>query len=173
MELEWKCATCGATHVGVPLSWGFDEPVYWSGLSDEERADGHLDTDLCRFADGEGEAHFVRGTMEIPILDATDPEEELFVIGVWASLSETNFGWLVDHWTAGPDEQGEPWFGWLSNRIPVYEDTLNLKTDVHLRGEGLRPLIEVQPSDHPLARDQHEGITLLRAYDLGQRWFHL
>ena len=173
MDHEWTCSVCGASHTGAPLSWGFDEPIYWAWLSDEERAAGYCDSDLCWFTDDDGElARFVRGTIELPILDGTDPDEGSFVIGVWASLSETNFEWLLDHWTAGSDEQGEPWFGWLSNRIPVYEETLNLKTNVHLRGEDLRPLIEVQPSDHSLSRDQHHGITLARARELGERWFH-
>lgn len=155
------------------MSWGFDQPIYWDWLEEEERADGHCDTDLCWFVDGEGDlAHFVRGTIEIRIVDGAGPDEEFFVIGVWASLSETNFDWLVEHWTAGPEEQGEPWFGWLSNRIPVYDETLNLKTSVHLRGESLRPTIHVQPSQHPLSRDLHEGITLRRARELGEAWFH-
>ena len=69
------------------------------------------------------------------------------------SLSERNMQWYLDHWTAGPDEQEAPWFGWLSNRIPVYDDTLNLKTNVHVRGADLRPLIRVQRGAHQLARD--------------------
>jgi hypothetical protein len=165
---------CGASHAGVPLSFGFAEPIYWALLSDEQRSAGHCDTDLCWFTDDLGErARFVRGTIELPILGGSDPDEASFVIGVWVSLSETNFEWLTDHWTAGPEDQEGPWFGWLSNRIPVYDDTLNLKTNVRLRGDALRPLIEVLPSDHPLARDQHEGITPRRARELGERWLHI
>lgn len=174
MSHEWTCSVCGASHEGIPLSWGFDEPIYWSSLTDEERTAGHLDTDLCWFTDESGDlARFVRGTIEVPVLGGENPDEAWFVIGVWVSLSETNFNWLLEHWTAGPEEQGEPWFGWLSNRIPVYDDTLNLKTNVRLRGDGLRPLVEVEPSDHPLSRDQHAGITPGRAHELGDRWFHL
>lgn len=174
MDYQWVCSVCGADHQGIPLSWGFDAPIYWDWLTDEERSSGHCGTDLCWFTDDDGDfARFVRGTIELPILDPTDPDEGSFVIGVWASLSETNFHRYKEHPSAGADEQGEPWFGWLSNRIPVYDDTLNLETHVHLRGEDLRPLIEIQPSDHPLSRDLHDGITLRRAHDLGERWYHL
>jgi hypothetical protein len=173
MSVEWVCAVCGESHEGTPLSWGFDAPSYWNWLADAERASGHLDTDLCWFIDDDGDlARFVRGTIELPILDGTGQDDDSFVIGAWASLSERNFEWYRERPDAGYDEQGEPWFGWLSNRIPVYEDTLNLKTSVQLRGNGLRPLIEIQPSDHPLARDQCEGITLDRANELGARWLH-
>jgi len=157
----------------LPLSWGFDEPEYWIG-SDLQRASGSCDADVCWFDEDDGNrVQFVRGTIEIPIHDGGSPDEESFMIGVWASLSETNFAWLLDHWTAGAAAQGTPWFGWLSSQIPVYPDTLNLKTSVHLRGRELRPLIEVQSGHHPLARDQHDGITLARARELGEQWLHI
>jgi len=168
------CSICGAAHEGLPFSWGFDAPVYWNGLDEERGAEGYCDTDLCSFRDDSGEwAHFVRGTIEIPVIDGAPPDEDWFAIGVWASLSASNFNWLVEHWDAGPDEQGKSWFGWLSSVIPIYPDTLNLKTNVILRGESLRPRIEVQPSDHPLAQDQWNGIALERAQALAARWMHV
>ena len=171
---EWTCSVCGARHERIALSWGFDEPIYWDWLTDEERSAGHCGTDLCWYTDDDGDvARFVRGTIELPILDRTDPDEDSFVIGVWVSLSEVNFNRYLEDPSAGREQQDEPWFGWLSNRIPVYDDTLNLKTNVHLRGETLRPLIEVQRCDHPLSRDLHDGITLSRAHELGERWLHL
>ena len=56
----------------------------------------------------------------------------------------------------------EPYFGWLSTSIPGYPDTLNLKTHVHTRAIGIRPFIELEPTNHPLAIEQREGITLQR-----------
>jgi hypothetical protein len=170
---RWNCYICGALHEGLPLSWGFDEPHYWTG-SDLQRSTGSCTEDVCWFDEDDGNhVQFVRGTIEVPILDGESSEEESFLIGAWTSLSETNFRWLLDHWTAGAAEQGTPWFGWLSSHIPAYTDTLSLKTNVHLRGGELRPLIEVQRTDHPLARDQHEGITIARARELAERWLHL
>ncbi|WP_425517552.1 DUF2199 domain-containing protein [Paenibacillus agaridevorans] len=32
--------------------------------------------------------------------------------------------------------------------MPCYPDTLNLKARVHLRADGLRPYIEMEPTDH-------------------------
>jgi len=52
-----------------------------------------------------------------------------------------------------------PFFGWLNTALPFYGDTLNLKTMVHLRDDGLRPLVIVEPTDHPLAVAQREGIS--------------
>jgi hypothetical protein len=167
----WTCAVCGEEHEGVPLSWGFDAPAYW----DEERdsAEGFLTSDLCVIPRGDGEFdRFVRGMIDIPILDGSTEPEQSFGIGPWVSLSERNFDWYVEHFEADASEQGEPWFGWLSNSVPVYPETLSLKTHVHLRGGGTRPSIELERTEHPLARDQHDGITLARAHELATSWAH-
>jgi hypothetical protein len=37
---------------------------------------------------------------------------------------------------------------------------------VHLRGGGIRPFIELEPTDHPLAIEQREGISLERVKEL-------
>jgi hypothetical protein len=36
----------------------------------------------------------------------------------------------------------------------------------HFRGDGLRPRIELEPADHPLAVDQRDGITLAKAWEV-------
>jgi hypothetical protein len=171
MTATWTCSICGVVHDGVPLDWGFDAPAYWN---EERDADGgHLDSDLCAISRGDGDFdRFARGLIEIPILDGTAPDEKYFGIGAWVSLSAPNFNWYAEHFEADADEQGGPWFGWLSNSIPVYPETLSLKTNVHLRGEGWRPLIEIQPSEHPLSVDQRNGIPLARAHELAAQWTH-
>ena len=47
-------------------------------------------------------------------------------------------------------------------RLPLYPNTLNLKTQVHTRPVGERPLVELKPTDHPLAVEQRHGITMDR-----------
>jgi hypothetical protein len=171
LATTWTCSVCGEVHRGSPLEWGFAAPDLWD--TEQDGADGFLNSDLCVVArpDG-GHDRFVRGVIEIPIIDGARKDEDSFGIGAWVSLSESNFNWYVDHPEADEEEQGEPWFGWLSNRIPVYRDTLNLKTNVCLGGDRWRPSIRVQPTDHPLARDQHDGITIARARELSALWHH-
>jgi hypothetical protein len=160
-------------HEGLPLSWAFDAPVYWHWLDDDKRETrGFCNADFCAMTDDAGErARFVRGTIEIPVVDASDPAEDSFVIGVWASLSEESFDEVVEIQERDDGSEAGPWFGWLSNRIPVYPDTLNIETRVHYR-PGLRPVIEIKPSEHPLAQDA-PGITLAHARELAERWYHL
>ena len=44
-------------------------------------------------------------------------------------------------------------------RVPDYPDTMFLKTSVCQRAVGLRPLVTLEPTDHPLAVHQREGIA--------------
>jgi hypothetical protein len=171
VAITGTCSVCGAVHEGIPLEWGFERPWYW----DEERdaAQGLLTRDLCVIASSQDDPdYFVRGVIEIRILDGVDDDEQSFGIGAWVSLSKQNFKWYVDHPEGDEDDQGDPWFGWLSNSVRVYPETLSLKTNVLLRGEEWRPSIQLQPTEHPLALDQQNGITIAQARELSARWVH-
>ncbi len=150
---------------GPPLSWGFEEPAPWLSASEEERREGHLSSDLCVIR---GEHFFVRGVIEIPLKDA----HGLFLWNVWVSLSKESFGRMLDCFDQPDRASGPACFGWLSNSIPVYPETLSLKTMVHTRAPGLRPAIELEPTDHPLAVEQRVGIGMDRVKEIAQQLFH-
>jgi hypothetical protein len=66
-----------------------------------------------------------------------------------------------------------PFPGWLSAEVPLYPSSENLKTRVHLRDDGVRPYIELEPTDHPACcpaakrdhgRSRSRNLRLLRAY---------
>lgn len=59
-------------------------------------------------------------------------------------------------------------FGWLSTDIPCYPDTINLKTIVHMKEVGLCPIIELEPTNHLLAVEQREGISLERIKEIAE-----
>jgi hypothetical protein len=83
---------------------------------------------------------------------------------VWVSQKKENFLKYVEN--PESDKLG-PFFGWLSSEIRFYgESTLSLKTMAHFRGGTKRPTIEVEPTSHPLAVDQLEGITLEKAWEI-------
>jgi hypothetical protein len=150
---RFKCETCGEEHDGLP-DVGFDSPAYVQQVPEAERASRVLLTkDMCTI---DSTDRFIRTCLEIPIrgTDAT------FVWGVWVSLSERNFQWYADHFKQDPPANEGPYFGWFSNRLPGYPNTLNLKTRVHLQPGGMRPMIELEASDHPLSKHQQEGIPL-------------
>jgi hypothetical protein len=47
-----------------------------------------------------------------------------------------------------------------------------LKTDVHLRPLNKRPLVELEPTDHPLAVEQRNGITMARVREIVEPLLH-
>lgn len=149
--MTYLCTTCGETHDSFP-DIGFDRPDLCWTVPEEERASRvELTGDTCVIDD---EHFFIRGVIHIPV----HGEAEHFGFGVWVSQKRENFLTYVRQ-NDTPDIG--PFFGWLCTRLSCYDvDTLHLKTMAHFRGDGLRPSIEVERTDHPLSVDQHEGISL-------------
>ncbi len=55
-----------------------------------------------------------------------------------------------------------PMFSWLSTQISEYPDTLNLKMYAQIQEPPWRPRFELEPNNHPLSREYHNGITAER-----------
>lgn len=164
-DTSWVCSCCGVAHGGLPdLACGKPEP--WPGSEDKvpnaeaDRVDHFLSEDFCVV---EGEHFFVRCVLEVPIIGS---DGDRFAYGVWSSLSRENFGRYVDTFDEGDQEGLGPWFGWFSNRLKGYPDTLFLKCQVHPRPGRRRPWIELEPTEHPLAFEQQRGITLDRLLEI-------
>jgi hypothetical protein len=137
-------------------TFGAIAPYYYYSIPHEERdARCDLTSDTCIVDD---EFFFVRGCLEIPVADADDP----FTWGVWVSLSRTNFLEYMENFDSPGRTSLGPYFGWLSANLPGYPDTENLKTNLHPRALGLRPFIELEHTDHPLAVEQRDGISQQR-----------
>lgn len=154
LQYAWTCRCCGRQQSGLPLDFAVPEPDPWRAVPKEQRgsAGNKLDENLCVIGNKD---FFIRGCVEIPIVG----HDEKFIWGVWASLSESNFKRVLDLWSA--DVTGErPMFGWLCNNVSQYPPTAGLKTNVYLRKDNLRPTIMIEPTNHPFAVDQREGITL-------------
>lgn len=43
---------------------------------------------------------------------------------------------------------------------------------MHTQPVGLRPLVELQPTDHPLAVEQLEGMTVARVQEIAELLLH-
>lgn len=160
------CSCCGEYHDSLPLSYAIDAPIYWFGIPEKERRKRcKLTSDLCAI----DEKHFfIRGCLEIPIKNG----QELFDWNVWVSLSKENYDLTNKLWKTRGREKSEPMFGWLSTRLPYEPDTINLKTLIHIRPVGIRLFIEVEPTDHPLAVEQREGITNHRVKEIAEMMLH-
>jgi len=91
---------------------------------------------------------------------------------VWSTLSEANFKRATELWETAGREAEPPYFGWLSNQIPGYSSTINIKALVHTQPVGIRPQIKVIEEEHPLATDQASGISRERFEDLIHAAWH-
>lgn len=161
----FACHSCGQHHPGPPLAFGWDAPAYWS---QELVADplNVLEQEICVI---NGQGFFVRGLIEIPVFDSDD----VLTWNVWVTLSKDSFFRTVKLWDQPDRETQPPYFGWLSTQIRAYsQPTLDLKTHLHTRPVGQRPLIALEPTDHPLAVEQRTGISRSRVQEIASRLRH-
>ncbi|HEY4182327.1 MAG TPA: DUF2199 domain-containing protein [Kofleriaceae bacterium] len=166
MKPGFQCGSCGQWHDELPLDFGFQEPDYVHELDASERA---------RFVTGKGDFrelqqdeslhYFIRGVIEIPIVGTDD----VFRYGVWTSLSAESCATARDAYEW--DAAAGPFFGWVSNRVPNYPSTMNLRAQVHVRS-SVRSAIELEPTTHPLALEQRNGITMDRVREIIERVMH-
>jgi hypothetical protein len=161
----FECVTCGEYHVGMP-SFGWDYPVQYLLVPPVQRERRiELTSDTCVI---DGTLFFVRGCLEIPV----QSHEEPFSWGVWCLLSPDSFRRYEELFDRVEREAGESFFGWLCSTIPGYPETQQLKTMVRVRPWPTRPFVELEPTDHPLALEQQEGITAARAREIAERLMH-
>ncbi|MEO5953682.1 MAG: DUF2199 domain-containing protein [Chloroflexia bacterium] len=169
METGFYCRSCGEYHIQDDISFGAELPDPCFYLSEEERAvQCECTSDLCTKEHEGRKDYFIRGCIEIPVIGGKEP----FVWGVWTSLSEQNFNRTVELLDVEGRKKESPYFGWLVTRLPLYPDTYLLKTMAHTRKVGQRPYVELEPTDHPLAIEQREGITLERVQEIVEAILH-
>ena len=162
----FTCGACGQFHTELPMDFGAAAPVaYYSILQTERKTRCQLTSDVCVI---DGNEFFVRGCLEIPVVDGPRP----FVWGVWISLSEANFNRMCELWQTPGREKEPPYFGWLCTSLSLYPETVLLKTHVHTRPPGQRPLVELEPTEHPLAVEQRNGITMERVRKIAEALLH-
>lgn len=162
---SFTCTACDEVHHGMP-SFGAHAPLSYFNVPEAERGDRcDLGSDDCVV---DGQFFFVRGCIEIPVLGASEP----FSWGVWVSLSEASFAEWVRCYDVAERAHIGPFFGWLNAWLAPYPDTAGLKTMVHLRNDGIRPLIVLEATDHPLALEQRNGITVERVAEMYALMMH-
>lgn len=164
---EWRCVSCGSTHTGLAYSFAAPAPDAWAALRGQPRPESELGGEQCVIG---GEHFFIRGLIEIPVRGGEHP---VFSWNVWSSLSRENFERASALWHSPDRVKEPPYFGWMSVELaPVYPPTTNLKLNLHTRELGRRPFLEVEPTSHPLAVEQREGITVERVRELNELMLH-
>lgn len=157
MELRFTCACCGEKVEGLP-DLAYAAPLHYDSLAEGERATrATLTDDFCVIDEDE---FFIRAVCPIPIVG----REETFGWGVWVSLGSESYQRYREAFNDSDQSRIGGMFGWFCNRIPVYPDTLHLQTSVIPQDHRRRPLVWINEAskDHPLYREQREGMSLER-----------
>jgi hypothetical protein len=157
---RFTCASCGEVHRGLPTDFGVDAP----DLREADLARATRTPDTCVL----GEDRFVRACLELPVRGGAGP----LVYGAWVSLSAASYDEFCRRRDARERYLDGPYFGWLSNQIPGWPETLRLKTRVHVRPPPLQPVLELEPTDHALAVAQREGLSLEQFRDISLALLH-
>jgi hypothetical protein len=156
----YRCVTCGQSHDEEASAFLFSLPLYALQIPPGDQA-RRVDatSDQCVV---DGQHFFILGNLDVALRDSSN----FIRWSVWTTLSERNFLRASELWNAAGREAEPPYFGWLSNQVPGYPDTLHVKTVVHTQPVGIRPRIEIIEEDHPLWVEQREGISPERFQEL-------
>jgi hypothetical protein len=82
----------------------------------------------------DGQHFFILGNLDVPIHGSS----EFLRWTVWSTLSEAHFKRSSELWDEAGRESEPPYFGWLSNQIPGYAWSINIKAMVHTEPVGIR-----------------------------------
>src|SRR5262245_8576762 len=160
MDLLWTCKRCGKQFDTLSFAYALDMPDRWTELPKSEREQrGQLSSDACVI---DGQEFYIRGRIVIPVRDSPTP----FVWGVWTSIPQQGYDRIGETWNVEQREHEPPIAGTLANDIPIYPQTRDLRCSLHLRNAGKRPSIMLESTDHPLAVEQRNGITLDRVKEI-------
>jgi hypothetical protein len=154
----FMCEICGQFHAGQYVSFASDSPDPYAALNDSRKESRTLlGSDQCVIDD---KHHFIRGLVELPIIGL----DEMFLWGGWASVWEKDYDEISQFWdTPEREKKIGPYKGRLANNVPGYDPgTLNLKCTIKILPVGTRPLFIIDEPSHPLAIEQHNGISLER-----------
>ena len=153
-----RCGTCGGEHDLSEMEPSYTFPDAYLALAPEERdTRAMVGSDECRLNGGrEAESrYFLRVLLPIPVRGET----EACAWGVWAEVSEAAFARTRERWD-DPDQDDEPPFhATLANSLNCYHATLGLPGAVTLSGPEVIPtFVLAHELDHPLAREQRDGV---------------
>jgi hypothetical protein len=93
--------------------------------------------------------------LEVPVQDASTP----FAWGVWVHVFPDDVERYVALYNDPTRIGGETFEGRLANSIPGHPPTSSMPVRLHIRAWPSRPRVELLDANHPLARQQQEGLS--------------
>lgn len=161
----YRCRACGEVHHLAPISWSFAEPAGWAATREPStRLYGELFDEQAIVHGPTSSGFYVRGNIRIPVLDTG----QALTFTVWVSIDGNDFERAHALWNDPRRVLEPPYVAELCNRIPGYPDTWHMPALLHTQPVGTRPVIELEPNDHPLVTEQKKGITTTRLIEIAE-----
>jgi hypothetical protein len=155
---DTRCAFCGKEHDISDTEPSFRRPDAVISIPPEERGFRVIDDDhACAVRDlaDTSRQYFLRVLMPFEVAGRSSPCSW----GIWVEVSERDHEVTRALWDDPNQHLQPPFFGRLANRIWDYPSTLGLRGWVQLQSPTLIPTFLLEPSDHPLAVEQKDGVT--------------
>ena len=154
--MTYFCSQCEVEHENFDeLAIAFDAPIYYSGLSEEEKKNSaKLSDDFCIIYDEEQTDRFIRCVLVQKIIDGCQELE----CGIWVSVSEKSYQDYYDNFDN--ENHSANYFGWISNSISEYKDIIKVPVRMHVSEGNQRPeIIPNEDFEHPFVKDYYHEIT--------------
>lgn len=154
---DFICSECGEVHKEWP-ALAFSSPSYYAWLTKEEQQNlGKLGSDFCEIHHPDQIDRFIRVVLDQKVVDNCDT----LSYGLWVSLSAQSY---EDYSTNFDNSNHEAsYFGWLSNKIWAYDDTLSIPMTITTQQDKRPYAVPHQDFDHPFVRDFYQGISKIEA----------
>ena len=153
-----RCDTCGGEHDLSEMEPSYTFPDAYLDVPPEERdARTMVGSDECRLHDTPtaDPRYFLRVLLPMPVRG----EHEACAWGVWAEVSEHAFSRTRERWDDPGQDDEPPFEATLANALTGYAATLGLPGQVTLSGPEIVPTFTLAGElDHPLAREQRDGV---------------
>jgi hypothetical protein len=163
LHYAWTCSCCGRQFDELPIHWAATAPLQYEMLSVAERSSrAELSDDFCTI---DGSAFFIRGNVALPLVGYS----ETFTWGAWVSLSAASMEGVRAAWNRHDRQRVGPFFGWLCTALPYEPTMVGIKARVHFNAPPILPFIELEATDHPLAIEQRQGISVEQAIAIVER----
>lgn len=153
-----RCGTCGGEHDLSEMEPSYTYPDAYLAVPPDERAiRATVGSDECRLLDDRKSdpRYFLRVLLPMPVRG----EREACAWGVWAEVTERAFARTRELWDDPAQYDEPPFAATLANALNGYSATLGLPGQVTLSGPAIIPTFELAGGlDHPLAREQRDGV---------------
>jgi hypothetical protein len=160
------CGVCHQVHRDLVRVLGTSAPDDWMTVTAGERMEAELTPDVCILPCRGQTRHFIRGHVQLPVVDV---EHDVFVWSVWVEVDEASMGAIARSWSDPNRAAMSPLVGRLATELPYEQPTRGLQVTVYTRDPGMTPLLMMSPSSfHTLAAEQRNGISLHRVAEFAE-----